>query len=53
MTFKNDKNVGCPKVIYDCDRMRGGKIEKFLEKKIRMMKNISLEQHYQKKSMIK
>jgi hypothetical protein len=33
MTFINDKNVGCPKVIYDYDRMRGGKIEKFLEKK--------------------
>ena len=33
MTFINDKNVGCPKIIYDYDRMRGGKIEKFLEKK--------------------
>jgi len=33
MTFINDKNVGCPKVIYDYDRIRGGKIEKFLEKK--------------------
>ena len=33
MTFINDKNVGCPRIIYDYDRMRGGKIEKFLEKK--------------------
>ncbi len=33
MTFINDKNVACPKTIYDYDRMRGGKIEKFLEKK--------------------
>ena len=32
MSFVNNKNVGCRKILFDYDRMKGGKFEKFLEK---------------------
>ena len=33
MSFVNNKNVGCRKILFDYDGMKGGKIEKYFNKK--------------------
>jgi hypothetical protein len=33
MNFINNKNVGCRKILFDYDGMKGGKIEKYFDKK--------------------